>query len=67
MPFEDRVHGAALHADAAAVDEAHLGEPVPVRLVDVLLDHGGHVPRGERVQVEGGVDGHAMGLGCVHG
>jgi hypothetical protein len=50
----------ALHADAAAVDHAHLAQTGFVRGGEVLLDDEGDVARGEGVEVERVVDGYAV-------
>ena len=56
MAVERRLHDAALHAAAAAVDEAHLAQAGLGRGVDVLVDHRRDIARRERVQVELGFD-----------
>ena len=38
VPLECRLHGGALHAAAAAVNEAHFAQPPRRRGVDVLVD-----------------------------
>ena len=56
VPFERLLDDAALYADAAAVDEAHVVESCRMRFVDVVRDDRGDVSRRERVQVEGAFD-----------
>ena len=58
MLLERRLHDAALHAAAAAVDEAQLAQAGFVRGADVLLDDGRDVARGEGVEIELRLDGN---------
>ena len=52
----------ALDPDPPAMDQAHFGETVGVGGLEVLRDDGGNVPRRERVEVQGVLDGDADGL-----
>jgi hypothetical protein len=49
---ENGLHDLSLNADAATVDQPHLGESSGVCGVQVFGDDRGHVARRERVQIE---------------
>ena len=56
MVGEDLVNHRALDALAAAVNQPHLAQPGLVGRVDVFIDHGWDVARGERMQIERAFD-----------
>src|SRR5688500_74039 len=60
MAIERLLHDAALHAFAAAMNQAHFPQACGVRGIDVLIDDGRDVPREERVQIEVVVDGYVV-------
>src|SRR2546428_9809224 len=62
MPGEDGLHDLPLDADAATVDQPHLGEPFGPSGFEILGDDGGHVARGEGVEVQRILDRDADGL-----
>ena len=62
MPAQERLDGGPLDADAAAVDQPHLGEPSGLSGIEILGDDGGHVARGEGVKVQRILDRDADGL-----
>ena len=61
VPFEHLLHYPALNAFAPAVYQANFAQPGGVRRVDVLLDDGRDITRGECVEVEMIFDGDAVG------
>ena len=67
MAREERLDDGALHADAAAVDQPHLGEAARVGRDQVLVDDGGNVGGTERVQIEGILDRELNGLAQILG
>jgi hypothetical protein len=60
MTLEHLMHDAALHAFAAAVNQANLSQFRVVRLPDVFLDDRSHVAGSECVQIQGPVDWNAV-------
>jgi hypothetical protein len=56
MAGQERLDAGALHADAAAVDQPHLGEAAGVGGDQVLVDDGADVRGVERVEIEGVLD-----------
>ena len=52
MARENGLHDLSLDADAATVDQPHLGKPSGVCGVQVFGDDRGDVARRERVQIE---------------
>ena len=62
MTGEDRLHDLPLDADAAAMDQPHLGEPSGMSGVEILGNDRGDVTRSEGVQIERILDGDADGL-----
>ncbi len=59
MPFERGLDHPALDASTAAVNEPDLAETGCGRRLEVIVDHGNDVARGERVQVELGFNRYA--------
>ena len=55
MPFQRRLHEAALYPFPAAMDQPHFPQASLVRRADIFLDNRAHVARRERVQVEFGL------------
>ena len=51
-----------LHADTATVDQSDFAEPSGERRFEVLVDDGGNVARGERMEIERVLDRNANGL-----
>src|SRR5262249_21435402 len=62
MPGEQRLHDAALDADAAAVDQSDLGASPGMGRLQVVRDDRGDVARCEGVQIERVLDRDADGL-----
>src|SRR2546430_3397209 len=62
MPGEDGLHDLPLDADAATVDQPHLGEPLGPSGFEILRDDGGHAARGEGARVQRIIDRGADGL-----
>ena len=62
MRGQEGLHVRALHADAAAVDQPHLGESVRVGGDEVLVDDGADVGRPERMEVQRVLDRQLDGL-----
>ena len=56
MALECLLHDAALHALAAAVDHPNFTQSGGVSRVDVFVDNGCDILRGEGVKVEGALD-----------
>ena len=52
MCAQDLVHAGALHADAAAVHEAHRAKPGGVCFLEIGIDHVGDVAWRERMEIE---------------
>ena len=65
MSFERLLHDAALHAVAAAVNQADLAQPAAPCGEDVLLDDGRDVARSEGVEVEDVFDRNPTRHGAV--
>ena len=58
MPLECRLHGGALHAAAAAVNEPHFAQPPGRCGIDVFADDGDDIGRSEGVEIQLGLDGN---------
>jgi len=54
---QDRLHDAALDADAAAMDDSNLEDARPNALLNVFLNDARNVARRERVEIDGILDG----------
>jgi hypothetical protein len=59
---EQPLHGGALHALAAAVNQPHLAKPCLVRGMQVVVHHRDHITRREGMKVDGIFDGDPNGL-----
>ena len=62
MFCKDLVHAGALHAHAAAVDDAEITQTECVRFMQVGIDHVGNVTWRERMQIELCSDRHDVGV-----
>ena len=63
QPIQRRLNNAPLDAGTSAVDDANFAEAGARRGIDVVLDYGWDVTRGERMQVDLALDGHVMSHG----
>ena len=62
MPRDHGLDDLPLHSDAPTVDQSDFVEPSRERRFEVLVDDGGNVARGERVEIQRIVDRDADGL-----
>jgi hypothetical protein len=65
VSFQSRLHGGALDAPAASMDDSQFVQARAVSGVEVLVDHGGNVAWLKGMEVELGVDRYKMGIGHV--